>query len=175
LATRRHTEGMIPSRRYLNHLIPRSPVTPEMSPDDERAAVNRVIEGDRESLATLYTQHGTVAYNAALRLLRDEQDAEDVIQKMFVFRTPRTEIRPKRTPATCSLHRPGPYFAQIGSSVCGRSRLSPLSPTGAVIPEAHLIGVTARGHSETVVRSPRHTFASSPFSPSVTRCARRTP
>lgn len=75
---------MIPSRRYLNHMIPRSPVTPEMSPDDERVIVNRVIEGDRESLATLYTQHGTIAYNAALRLLRDEQDAEDVIQEMFV-------------------------------------------------------------------------------------------
>ena len=46
--------------------------------------MNRVIEGDGESLAILYAQHGTAVYSAALRLLRDEQDAEDVIQEMFV-------------------------------------------------------------------------------------------
>ena len=55
-----------------------------MSPDQEQQVVSRVIDGDGESLAILYAQHGTVAYSAALRLLRDEQDAEDVIQEMFV-------------------------------------------------------------------------------------------
>jgi DNA-directed RNA polymerase specialized sigma24 family protein len=55
-----------------------------MSPDEERHLVKRVIDGDGESLAILYAQHGSVSYSAALRLLRDVQDAEDVIQEMFV-------------------------------------------------------------------------------------------
>ena len=55
-----------------------------MSADEERLVVNRVIEGNGEALGVLYAQHGRVAYSAALRLLRDEQDAEDVIQEMFV-------------------------------------------------------------------------------------------
>ena len=55
-----------------------------MTPDEERQVVNRVIEGDREALAILYARHSTVGYSAALRLLRDVQDAEDVVQEMFV-------------------------------------------------------------------------------------------
>lgn len=55
-----------------------------MSPDDERLIVDGVIDGDSASLAKLYARHGTAAYGAALRLLRDVQDAEDVIQEMFV-------------------------------------------------------------------------------------------
>jgi RNA polymerase sigma-70 factor (ECF subfamily) len=78
---------MSASRRYAGQSVPPvpdSPSTPDLSPDEERQVVNRVIEGNGESLAVLYAQHGRVAYSAALRLLRDEQDAEDVIQEMFV-------------------------------------------------------------------------------------------
>ena len=55
-----------------------------MAPDEERQVVSRVIEGDGESLAVLYAHYASAAYSAALRLLRDVQDAEDVIQEMFV-------------------------------------------------------------------------------------------
>jgi RNA polymerase sigma-70 factor (ECF subfamily) len=51
---------------------------------DDRLLVALVIERDGDALSLLYSRHGAAVYSAALRLLRDTHDAEDVTQELFV-------------------------------------------------------------------------------------------
>jgi RNA polymerase sigma-70 factor, ECF subfamily len=52
--------------------------------DDDRALVRRCREGDRDAFEGLVTRYQKPVFNAALRMLRDPQEALDVAQTTFL-------------------------------------------------------------------------------------------
>jgi len=52
--------------------------------DDDRTLVRRCREGDREAFGQLVTRYQKPVFNAALRLLRNTEDATDVAQTTFL-------------------------------------------------------------------------------------------
>ena len=57
------------------------------APRDERladqAALARLARGDQSALAELYDRHARPIYSLALRILREQADAEDIVQEVF--------------------------------------------------------------------------------------------
>jgi RNA polymerase sigma factor (sigma-70 family) len=49
-----------------------------------RARIEALIRGDRDALAWLYDQYGSLVYRTARRLTQSSPDAEDVTQDVFV-------------------------------------------------------------------------------------------
>jgi RNA polymerase sigma-70 factor (ECF subfamily) len=49
----------------------------------DRSAVRRLARGDGEALAEIYDRHARLLYSLALRIVRLQADAEDVLQEVF--------------------------------------------------------------------------------------------
>ena len=65
----------------------RSCATPADQPgesSDDRL-LNRVAQGDQEALSVLFRRHAHVVFSVACRILRDESEAEDLLQELFLF------------------------------------------------------------------------------------------
>lgn len=56
--------------------------TPELS---DGLLLNRVAQGDKEALTVLFRRHAHVVFSVACRILRDESEAEDLLQELFIF------------------------------------------------------------------------------------------
>jgi RNA polymerase sigma-70 factor (ECF subfamily) len=51
---------------------------------DDRALVKQAQRGDQDAFALLVTRHQRYVYNLAYRLLRDDQEAQDLAQEAFL-------------------------------------------------------------------------------------------
>lgn len=47
--------------------------------------LNRVGLGDKDALAVLFRRHAPAVFSVACRILRDESEAEDLLQELFLF------------------------------------------------------------------------------------------
>lgn len=50
---------------------------------EDRAALDRMVRGDQDGLAAIYDRHGRLVYSLAFRIVRDQSDAEDIVQEVF--------------------------------------------------------------------------------------------
>ena len=62
----------------------RPPPGPPEGRDDEAALVARASWGDREAFRRIVEAYQNKLYRAALGLLNDPDDAEDVVQEVFI-------------------------------------------------------------------------------------------
>ncbi len=53
-------------------------------PAADQHLVERMASGDGTALRTLYDQHGRGMFSLAMRMLRSQEDAEDLVQEVFV-------------------------------------------------------------------------------------------
>ena len=54
-----------------------------VEPPQERQILERMARGDGEALRELYDRHGRAVYSLAMRILRSQPDAEDIVQEVF--------------------------------------------------------------------------------------------
>lgn len=53
-------------------------------PDRDRSALERMVAGDTRALEELYDRHGDLLYSLVRRILNRAEDAEDVIQEIWL-------------------------------------------------------------------------------------------
>lgn len=56
-----------------------------ISRDTDEALLEAVGKQDREALSSIFQKYGRRVRNVAYRILRDEQEAEDLVQEVFLF------------------------------------------------------------------------------------------
>jgi len=61
-----------------------NPAAQLREPSDD-LLLNRVAQGDKEALSVLFRRHARVVFSVACRILRDESEAEDLLQELFLF------------------------------------------------------------------------------------------
>ena len=55
----------------------------DLTANADRSALERMARGDHHALAELYDRHARGVYSLALRIVRDQRDAEEVTQDVF--------------------------------------------------------------------------------------------
>jgi RNA polymerase sigma-70 factor (ECF subfamily) len=55
----------------------------DLTADADRSTLARISDGDHEALAELYDRRGRAVYSLALRIVRDQRDAEEIVQDVF--------------------------------------------------------------------------------------------
>lgn len=55
-----------------------------LSPEDERELMERIAQKDSDALATLYDHYSTLLFSLVMRILKKPQEAEDVLQDIFM-------------------------------------------------------------------------------------------
>jgi RNA polymerase sigma-70 factor (ECF subfamily) len=56
---------------------------PALAAEVDQRALERLARGDEGALADLYDRHARLLYSLALRIVRQQADAEDVLQEVF--------------------------------------------------------------------------------------------
>lgn len=69
-----------PSLQLLTEVAPSQP---EVGEETDSCLIARVAEGDTAAFAAIYDRYGRIAYSIALRMMRSESAAEDVVQDAF--------------------------------------------------------------------------------------------
>ncbi|MGD1062290.1 MAG: sigma-70 family RNA polymerase sigma factor [Terracidiphilus sp.] len=62
----------------------RGPVTATMQPVPDSALMDRMRTGDEAALSTLYDRYSAMLFAVMMRILRDQQAAEEVLQDLFL-------------------------------------------------------------------------------------------
>ncbi|MBL7012961.1 MAG: sigma-70 family RNA polymerase sigma factor [Candidatus Marinimicrobia bacterium] len=52
---------------------------------DEKTLIENAVNGDQSAMATLVDSHSARIYSLAIKLLQNEEDAEDVLQETFII------------------------------------------------------------------------------------------
>jgi len=55
----------------------------DATPEADRGTLERMARGEHEALADLYDRHARIVYSLAMRIVRDQRDAEEVVQDVF--------------------------------------------------------------------------------------------
>lgn len=83
-----YTQLTIDKNYVLTTMVQRLVGTPNMQQKSNReldqALIDRVKKGDKTAFKEIYSRFSQVTYNLALRILRDKEDAEEVVQEIFL-------------------------------------------------------------------------------------------
>jgi RNA polymerase sigma-70 factor, ECF subfamily len=63
--------------------VPQSSKAPRTHEADDQALIASIAAGDSNALELLYDRYGSVVYRVALRMLKNRELAEDVVQEVF--------------------------------------------------------------------------------------------
>lgn len=67
-------------------ICPSDVASPAIDPElSDEALMNSVCEGSREALALLFRRYARLVRTVAMRILRDDSEADDLLQEVFLF------------------------------------------------------------------------------------------
>lgn len=81
-ATESHVPASASSSESAARLITIANLAPESSDED---LFLQVSKGNKEALSILFRRHARSVFNVAKRILRDDSEAEDLLQELFLF------------------------------------------------------------------------------------------